>query len=227
MRSQLIGRYILRETLGVVFMGVALFWTAGRMDWWQAWAALAVMLAWIVATAFVIILKYPNLLAERLGPRPGTKSWDKAILSLVGLIQLIRYCIAGLDRRWSWTAEFPLSAQVTALGLCALSYALFIWAIASNPFFSQTVHIQTESGHTVVTRGPYQIVRHPAYAGAILYELVVCILLNSWLALATSGISALLLFLRTILEDRTLQAELAGYRDYARQVRYRLLPGIW
>jgi protein-S-isoprenylcysteine O-methyltransferase Ste14 len=99
--------------------------------------------------------------------------------------------------------------------------------MASNAFFSQIVRIQYDRGHTVVTNGPYRYVRHPAYVGMILFELAMSTLLASWWALIASGLCAILFILRTALEDRTLQAELTGYVDYARQVRYRLLPGIW
>jgi protein-S-isoprenylcysteine O-methyltransferase Ste14 len=208
-------------------MGVALFWSAGRIDWWQAWGALAVMFGWITATAIVILRFNPDLLAERLGPRKGAKPWDTAILSSLGLVTLARYIIAGLDQRYEWTDGFPLAIQIAALIVCALSYTVFVWATASNAFFSQIVRIQVERGHAVVTGGPYRYVRHPAYLGAILYELAVPILLGSWWSLIISGVSAILLILRTALEDRTLQVELTGYVDYARQVRYRLLPGIW
>jgi protein-S-isoprenylcysteine O-methyltransferase Ste14 len=213
--------------MGIVIMGLALFWSAGRVDWWAAWAALAVMVAWIVATAIVIIRTNPDLLAERLGPRKGAKSWDTAILSILGLTQLARYIVAGLDQRYGWTGGFPIAAQVFGFVVCALGYALVVWATASNAYFSQVVRIQAERGHAVATGGPYQYMRHPAYLGSILYELAVPILLASWWALAISVLNAVLLILRTALEDRTLQAELAGYIDYARQVRHRLLPGVW
>jgi protein-S-isoprenylcysteine O-methyltransferase Ste14 len=227
MDTKLIARYAVRETMGIVVMGMALFWSAGRIDWWPAWGAIAVMLGWITATAIVILRSNPDLLAERLGPRQGAKPWDTAIMSTVGLVQLVRYIVAGLDQRYGWTGGFPVAVQVTALIVGALGYALIVWATASNPFFSQIVRIQVERDQTVATGGPYHHVRHPAYAGAILYELAVPVLLASWWALAISGLNAILLILRTALEDRALQAELAGYVEYARQVRYRLLPGIW
>lgn len=220
-------RYAIRETLGLLSMGVALFWSAGRLDWWPGWAVLAVMAAWIAATAIILIRVNPGLMAERLGPRKGAKPWDTVIMSLLGLIQLARYIIAGLDQRHGWTGGLPAAAQLVALALCVLGYALVVWATASNAFFSQIVRIQAERGHTVVRGGPYRYVRHPAYIGAILFELAVPVLLASWPALIISGLSVLLLILRTALEDRTLQAELSGYTGYARQVRYRLLPGIW
>ncbi len=227
MNTKLIARYALRETLGLIVMGVTLFWSAGQIDWWPAWAALAVMTAWTIATAIVILRFNPALLAERLGPRKGAKPWDTAIMSILGLTQLVRYILAGLDQRYGWTGGLPLAAQMASLLLCVLGYALFVWATASNAFFSQIVRIQSERGHTVVTGGPYRFVRHPAYIGAILYELAVPILLNSWWAFIVSSIGAALLILRTALEDHTLQSELIGYADYARQVRYRLFPGIW
>jgi protein-S-isoprenylcysteine O-methyltransferase Ste14 len=227
MDTKLIARYAIRETMGIVIMGVALFWSAGRIDWWPAWASIAVMLAWITATAIVIFRLNPDLLAERLGPRKGAKPWDTAIMSVLGLTQLVRYVVAGLDQRYGWTGGFPFAAQIAALTVCVLGYALVVWATASNTFFSQIIRIQSERGHTVATGGPYHYVRHPAYVGAILYELAVPNLLASWWALIASGLNAVLLILRTALEDRTLQAELTGYDDYARQVRYRLLPGVW
>ena len=227
MNTRLIARYIVRETLGIVIMGVALFWSAGRIDWWPAWAALIVMLAWIVGTAIVILYHNPSLLAERLGPRKGAKPWDTAILSVLGLTQLLRYILAGLDQRYGWTGGFPPAAQLSALIVCALSYALVVWATASNAFFSQIVRIQPERGHSVAAGGPYQYVRHPAYVGAILYEIAVSVLLASWWALVAGGLNTILLIIRTALEDRTLRAELTGYADYARRIHYRLFPGIW
>ena len=227
MDAKLVVRYVVRETMGIVVMGVALFWSAGRIDWWPAWASISVMLAWITATAIVIFGYNPNLLAERLGPRKGAKPWDIAIMSILGFTQLARYIVAGLDRRYEWTGALSLTAQIAALTVCVLSYALVVWATASNIFFSQIVRVQSERGHTVVTGGPYHYVRHPAYAGAILFELAVPVLLASWWAFVPSGLNVFLLILRTDLEDRTLRAELTGYVDYARRVRHRLLPGIW
>ncbi len=227
MNTRLIVRYAVRETLGLVSMGVALFWSAGRVDWWPGWGALGVMAGWIVATAIVILRSNPELLAERLGPRKGAKPWDTAIVSVLGLTQLARYIVAGLDARYGWSGEMPVGVQAVALALCALSYGVFVWATASNAFFSQVVRIQKERGHAVVTGGPYRYVRHPGYAGAILHELAVSFLLGSWWSLIAGGLGALLLVLRTALEDRTLKAELEGYLDYASRVRRRLVPGVW
>ena len=227
MNTKLVIRYAIRSTLNILGMGVALFWAAGRIDWWPAWGAIAVMLAWLTAMPIVSIRTNPGLMADYLGSRKGDRSWDMAIVSLLGLVQLIRYIVAGLDQRYVWTGGFPPAVQLAALMVCFLGYALFVWATASNTYFSQIIRIQSERSHAVATGGPYHTIRHPAYAGAIAYELAVAILLASWWAIIPSVLCVILLILRTALEDRTLQAELPGYTDYSRLVRHRLLPGIW
>jgi len=227
-RTKLVVRYVVREALSLAGMGVALFWSAARIDWWAGWAALVVMGVWIAATAVIVLHLNPALLAERLGPREGAKSWDAAIVSSLGLVTLVRYIVAGLDQRYGWTGGLPVAAQLAGLAVGAVGYdLLFVWATVSNAFFSQVVRIQPERGQTVVSGGPYRYVRHPAYIGAIVYELAAPVLFASWWAMIPSGLAAILLIVRTALEDRTLQAELAGYAEYARRVRYRLVPGVW
>ncbi|HEX7976533.1 MAG TPA: isoprenylcysteine carboxylmethyltransferase family protein, partial [Anaerolineales bacterium] len=206
---------------------VALFWSAGRMDWWAAWAAIAVWLVWCAMSDTLLLRTNPDLMAERLAPPKGAKTWDRAIVSVFRLSTLARYILAGLDQRYGWTGGFPLAVQIAAGMVCVLGNTLLAWAMASNPFFSQIVRIQSDRGHAVVANGPYCYVRHPAYVGMIVFELAMSTLLASWWALLASGLSVILLIYRTAREDRTLQAELTGYVDYARQVRYRLLPGIW
>lgn len=227
MNTKLTALYILDQVLGILGMAVALFWSAGRINWWAAWAAIAVWLAFYAAMDILLLRFNPELMAERLSPPKGAKAWDRAILSLLRLTQLARYILAGLDQRYGWTVGFPVAAQLAGLVVCVLSYALLAWAMTSNAFFSQIVRIQSERGHAVVTRGPYRYVRHPAYVGMILFEPAMSTLLASWPAIIAGGFCAILLILRTAFEDRTLQAELSGYGNYARQVRYRLLPGIW
>jgi len=227
MNLQLVLRFAIREIMGAAFLGVALFWSAGRVNWWPGWALVAITLVWSVSTLIVILRFNPDLLAERLGPRKGAKPWDTAIMGIVGAVTLLRLIVAGLDQRYGWTGGVSLAAQIAALLVSVLGYAQVVWATASNAFFSQIVRVQSERGHTVATTGPYRFVRHPAYFGAILSELAVPILLASWWALIPGVLNAVLFVLRTALEDRTLQTELTGYADYACQVRYRLLPGIW
>jgi protein-S-isoprenylcysteine O-methyltransferase Ste14 len=227
MDKKLVAFFFLGQILSIASAGVAMLWSAGRIDWWPAWAVMAVWLVWFTVEDITLLRFNPGLMAERLIPPKDAKSWDSAILSILRLTQLARYIVAGFDQRYGWTNDFPLTAQIVALTVCVLSTALFFWAMISNAFFSQVVRIQFDRSHTVATGGPYRYVRHPAYISTILYELALSTLLASWWAIIIGGLCAILLTLRTAFEDRTLQTELNGYADYSSQVRYRLIPGIW
>ncbi|HEY4723917.1 MAG TPA: isoprenylcysteine carboxylmethyltransferase family protein, partial [Anaerolineae bacterium] len=157
----------------------------------------------------------------------GAKTWDTALLGLYGVAMMIMWIVAGLDMRYAWSSGILPPAQIVAGLMVIAGYALVVWATGTNAFFSQVVRIQTERGHTVVSSGPYRLVRHPAYVGMILVALSSPIMLGSWWALIAGVVSAALVVTRTALEDKTLQAELAGYKDYAERTRYRLLPGVW
>lgn len=227
MKTKGIVLYFLDEILSLVGVGVALFWSAGRMDWQAGWAALGVWVVWFTAMDIVVLRFHPDLMEERLAPPKGAKTWDRILVSVLRMVELARYILAGLDQRFGWTEGFAMGWQIAAGIACILSIAMFQWAMASNAFFSQVVRIQSEHGHAVAMGGPYRIVRHPGYAGMIVFELGMSGLLGSWWAIFAGGVCAMLLVLRTALEDRTLQAELAGYAGYARQVHYRLIPGVW
>jgi protein-S-isoprenylcysteine O-methyltransferase Ste14 len=144
-----------------------------------------------------------------------------------GILQLAVFVVAGLDHRFGWSAAMSAGAQLVALITCSLGYSLVVWATSSNAFFSQIVRIQAERGHKVVSGGPYRYLRHPAYAGGVLTNLSIPILLGSWWGIILGLLNAALMMLRTALEDRTLKAELPGYLEYSLHVRRRLVPGIW
>lgn len=219
--------FIFGQLISLAAAGVAMFWPAGRLDWLPAWAILAVWLVWFAAEDFVLLRYNPELIRERLAPPKDAAAWDRAILSVIRLLELARYLLAGFDQRYGWTSNFPLAAQWSGLAACLLSTGLFHWSMASNRFFSQVVRLQIERGHTVTAGGPYRFVRHPAYLAMIVFEVAISSVLGSWPAILVGGVCALLFILRTALEDRSLQAGLAGYAEYARRVRYRLLPGVW
>lgn len=223
----IVARWVLDRTTRLVGGTALLLIAAGRIDWAAAWAYQALTTAWVVGTAAFWIPGNPELLAERMAPRKGAKTWDIWIMSIVGLALLALYVVAGLDERHGWSVGIATAGQIAGGVVMALGYALTLWATAANRFFSSIVRIQAERGHAVATAGPYRWVRHPAYVGGILSYLAGPILLGSWWALVPGGLSALLMLVRTALEDRALQRELAGYREYAGRVRYRLVPGVW
>ena len=224
-----ITKWILQAALGLVAYGLILFLPAGRVDWIWGWAQLIVVALFMAAHPLLLIPINPELLAEReKGFRDeGVKSWDKWIAGLAAGTLLPLWVVAGLDVRFQWTSGMPLILHLCGLLANILGYGLFLWAMVSNAFFAEGVRIQQERGHSVATGGPYRYVRHPGYAGAILAALATPFLLGSLWALIPAALSATLYVARTSLEDRTLREELPGYGDYAKQTRWRLLPGLW
>jgi len=213
--------------MGVLFVAATLFIPAGRWKWVWGWALVGIYAVWVSANALILIPRSPELLAERAQRKKGIKDWDAVLMSIVGILTLCKHIVAGLDVRYGWTVGIPLWLQIVTLAIAVLGYALGTWAMAVNAFFSQIVRIQKDRGHAVVTGGPYQFVRHPGYVGTIAFELATPIMLGSLWALIAGVVAALLVVVRTALEDRTLRKELEGYTEYVQQTRYRLLPGVW
>ena len=198
--------------------------SAGRLDWVWPWAYLGVG---IVILAINMLILSPELMAERGQPRENVKDWDKVLTSLIAFPILALLIVAGLDERFGWSPQLALVVHLIGLAFIALGQGLFTWAMASNMFFSTAVRIQMDRDHTVASGGPYRYVRHPGYVGLIVSLFATALALGSLWALMPAGLAAVLLGVRTALEDKTLLEELEGYEEYAAQTRYRMLPGIW
>ncbi len=207
-----------------VFLAASMFISAGRFDWLWAWAYIV---AGIVLMVVNTLLMPRELIALRGEVREGAKPWDRKITALSLLPTTAIPIISGLDERFGWSPEMGVAVNLAGLALMFLGQGLFTWAMVSNPFFSTMVRIQTDRGQTVATGGPYRWVRHPGYVGYTLSAVSTALLLGSLWALVPAFLTGVLLVVRTALEDRTLLEELPGYEEYARQVRYRLVPGVW
>jgi protein-S-isoprenylcysteine O-methyltransferase Ste14 len=208
----------------LVILAASLFLSSGRLDWGMAWAYLGLYVGMIVATGLVI---ERDLIAERARVGEGTKDWDRVLGSLsMLLVTPGALIVAGLDERFGWS-QIALAVQIVAIGFVILGSALTVWAMASNKFFSSTVRIQKERGHAAVSDGPYGLVRHPGYLAWCISAPAIPLMLGSLWALIPGLLGMCALVIRTSLEDRTLREELPGYQNYARRVRYRLLPGLW
>ena len=173
--------------------------------------------------------RHPDILAERarsMGMN-DTKPWDKFLAPAMGLGSVFTLIVIGLDKFFGWTQPFPLPVKIIALILILLGFVLGSWALMENRFFSGVVRIQTDRGHHVVTTGPYRFVRHPGYVGALWSYLAMPFFLDSVWAFIPTGLLVIVVFLRTHLEDKTLQAELPGYKEFIQKTKYRLLSGIW
>ncbi len=209
-------------------MATILFFAAGRTGWPMAWLYIALFSASSLISSLILILDKPELVAERTGVKGDVRNWDKLIAPLaIVYVPMTMWLVAGVDARYGWSGPLPVELQLGMLAIAVPAILLANWAMKSNEFFSLFFRIQRERGHHVVTGGPYRYLRHPGYAGGLAFNLVTPLLLGSLWALIPAAIIASLFVLRTALEDRALRAELDGYTDYTRRVRYRLLPGIW
>ncbi len=203
---------------------------AGDFGWWQAWVFALLIFAAGVGGRLWAERRHPGLLAERTSftSAAGVKPWDKVLAPLMAIsVGFPLVIVAGLDHRYGWSARFPPWLNLLGLTLIAAGYALAVWALVENRYFSGVVRIQTERGHSVCDSGPYRLVRHPGYAGNLLALPGVVLALSSLWTLIPAALALVIALTRTALEDRALQEDLPGYAAYTRRVRYRLLPGIY
>lgn len=204
-----------------------LFGVAGTWNWPAAWAYLALLTSGMIA-ASVVFVKVPGLAEERARHWRHGKRWDRPLVLIIGLLgPILIQLTCGLDKRFGWSSAPSSYLQAAAAAAAAAGVAVTAWSMAVNPFFSATVRIQSDRGHTVVARGPYRFVRHPAYAAMLIVTLASPLLLGTLWGLVPAGLVAGVVLARAALEDRTLHAELPGYAAYAARVRYRILPGVW
>ncbi len=207
--------------------GLILLLGAGRLDWAWAWVLLGIYVASVAGNSVFLMRTNPETAAERGRPKE-TKGWDKVVSGLWGLAQYLALpLVAALDVRFGWTGGLALTWHVAGAVVLAAGLGLFGWARITNACFSTAVLTQDDRGQRVCRSGPYRAVRHAGYVGAILQTLGVPALLGSWWALVPGIAAVALIVVRTALEDGTLRAELPGYRELGREVRYRLMPGLW
>ncbi|MGD8832149.1 MAG: isoprenylcysteine carboxylmethyltransferase family protein [Pseudomonadales bacterium] len=223
-------RQWIRLVVAYVLIPLILLICGGDVGWWQAWFYSLLILAAGIGGRIWAEQRHPGLMAERQDSRniQNAKAWDKVLAPLMAVsVGYPMVLVAGLDHRYSWSSEFPLWLIVIGFILIALGYAFATWALAENRFFSSVVRIQADRGHVVCDSGPYRFVRHPGYAGNILALWGIVLGLGSLWTLIPAAVASTIAVIRTVLEDQTLQDELPGYREYARRVRYRLIPWIY
>jgi protein-S-isoprenylcysteine O-methyltransferase Ste14 len=211
----------------LLILAAALFVPSWRWDWGMAWAFVGVSAGVLIVGGIGLLRINPGLVAERTRMGEGTKGWDKVLTVLYGLMGITTLFVSGLDKRYGWSGGVPLAVQLAMLVLFVLSDLFAFWAMWSNAFFATTVRIQDEREHAVAQNGPYRYVRHPGYSGWLVCNIVPPLILDSFWAFIPAFLTVSIILIRTAAEDRTLHEELPGYREYAQQTRYRLLPGVW
>ncbi|PKL59170.1 MAG: isoprenylcysteine carboxylmethyltransferase family protein [Methanomicrobiales archaeon HGW-Methanomicrobiales-4] len=181
----------------------------------------------VIATIILALWVSPSLIEERSERRDGVKKWDQKIVFLLSFFGSLTLLLAGLDHRFHWTDSFSPILQISGLCMFILGYGIVIIAGITNTFFSGVIRIQSERGHCVITGGPYRYIRHPGYLGLIFCMIAEPLMFNSLCAVIPTVCTVILFLIRTYFEDCTLKDELSGYSEYSRQIRFRIIPGIW
>lgn len=222
-------RVVFQLLLIVVIFPLLPLLISRHWDWWESWVYALVSVAGFILSRALAAQRHPDILAERARSMEmkDAKSWDRILAPMLAIGSLFILIAAGLDKLLGWTSPFSLTARIVSLAVIVMGYIFGSWALIENRFFSGVVRIQSDRDHRVVTTGPYRLIRHPGYAGALWTYLAIPILLDSLWAFIPTVLLIGVLVLRTSLEDRTLQAELPGYKEFTQKTRYRLFPGIW
>jgi protein-S-isoprenylcysteine O-methyltransferase Ste14 len=211
----------------VVILAALLFVPAGRLDWPQAWVFVIVFGLFLLFYAIWGAFRDPEQVQERSRVASNVKNWEKVIIGLYTALLPVFLIVAALDAgRFRWSTV-PAALQAIGWAGMALAGGLVYWTVATNTYLSRLARIQADRGQTVITSGPYQYVRHPMYLGIIVLFLGLPLALGSFYALIPGLLIGILFVARTAKEDVMLQEELAGYAEYAKQVRWRIVPGLF
>ena len=214
---------ITKYLAGVVLVGLLLFLPAGTLLWPRGWLFMGVLFVPMLAAGVVMMLKSPALLRRRLNAKEKEME-QKQNIALSGGMFVLGFLLATLDYRFGWL-QLPAWISGCAAALFLAAYALFAEVLRENEYLSRTVEVQ--AGQRVIDTGLYGIVRHPMYAATLVLFLMMPLVLGSLIALIPFLLYPVIIARRIRNEEQVLERELAGYRDYERRVKYRLIPPLW
>jgi protein-S-isoprenylcysteine O-methyltransferase Ste14 len=217
---------IVSTLIGAVLFAALVFGGAGTLDYWQGWLFFAVFEGCSIAFGIYLAITNPKLLERRMsaGPLAEKETSQKIIMTfvMIGFVALL--LVPALDRRFGWSSV-PPSVVVVGYALVALAFAIFFYVLRANSYAAST--IQVFEGQTVASNGPYALVRHPMYSGALILLFGMPLALGSWWGLPIAVLFLPVLAWRLLDEERFLAKNLPGYAEYMRKVPYRLAPQVW
>ena len=214
---------LMKFACGAALVGLLIFLPAGSIHYARGWLLMALLFVPMLIAGFVMLFKSPAFLEKRLDAREK-QATQKGVLAFSGLMFIGGFVVAGLDFRFGWS-RVPSGVVIAASVLFLLAYALYAEVMRENAYLSRTIKV--EEGQTVVDTGLYGIVRHPMYSATILLFLMIPLILGSWYALIIFAFYPTIIIVRLKDEGALLSRELAGYENYKKKVKYRLLPFIW
>ncbi len=206
-----------------IFICLLLFLPAGTFDFWQVYVYVGMILILVFAATSYFLKHDPELVERRLRSREKQDT-QKAVMLGMLVVVILMYVIPGLDRRFGWS-DVPTLVVLVADFLVAVGYLFIAFVMKTNSYASRIVEV--EEGQQVIKTGPYAVVRHPMYTGAVFMYLASPVALGSWWGIVPAIIMPLILIPRILNEEKVLRDELTGYSEYCTEVRWRLLPYVW
>ena len=214
---------IIKFLLGVVLIGLLIFLPAGTLNYFNGWLFMIVLFVPMFIAGIVMMIKNPSLLASRLDAKETQKE-QGIVIKLSGLMFVVGFILAGLDFRYGWIKLPSWLPYIFAI-LFILGYILFGFVLKQNTYLSRTIKV--EEGQTVVDTGLYGVVRHPMYMATLLMFLSMPLILGSLVSFFVFLMYPILIGIRAVNEEKLLEKELKGYKEYKQKVKYRIIPFIW
>ena len=208
---------------GLLMVGLLIFLPAGTLAFPYGWLLIGLLFGPMLIAGFVMLAKSPGFLKKRLDAKEK-QTTQKGVLAFSGLMFIAGFAVAGLDFRFGWS-QMPAWVVIAASVLFLVAYGLYAEVMRENAYLSRTIKV--EEGQTVVDTGMYGIVRHPMYAVTILLFLMIPLVLGSWYALIVFAFYPAIIIVRLKDEEELLTRDLAGYAEYKKKVKYRLIPFVW
>ena len=223
MTKKLLIQAFIKYFSGLILVMLLLFLPAGTIQYWNAWLFIALLFIPMLLAGIILMFKNPDLLRRRLDAKEK-ESEQKIVVLLSGIMFLSGFILAGLNYRYQWT-KMPLSITVIAAILFLLSYILYGEVLRENEFLFRTIKVQ--KNQKVVDTGLYKIVRHPMYSSTIILFLTIPFILGSIYSFFIFLIYPMIIVIRTNNEEKVLEKELTGYKEYKKKVKYKLIPYLW
>ena len=221
--KELFVQAIVKFMLGVVLVGLFVFWPAGTVTFWNGWLFMGILFVPMFVAGIVMLRKNPELLKKRLNAKEKQKDQDM-VVKLSGLMFLVGFLVAGLNYRFAWYV-LPKSISIAAAVIFLIAYMIYAEVLRENTYLSRTIEVQ--ENQKVIDTGLYGIVRHPMYSATLLLFLAMPLVLGSLLSFVIFLAYPLIIAKRIQGEEKFLEKELEGYCEYKKKVKYRLIPFVW
>lgn len=223
MTKELFFQALLKFFAGVVLLGALIFLPAGTLYYWNAWLLMGILFVPMFLAGIVMMFKNPDLLKKRLNAKEK-EAEQSLVIKLSGLMFILGFVTAGLNFRFHWI-DLPKWVSWAAAVVFLLSYLLYAEVLRENTYLSRTIEVQ--ENQTVIDTGLYGIVRHPMYSVTIILFLAMPLVLGSLISFVIFLIYPFIISTRICNEEKVLEEGLAGYGEYKKKVKYKVIPFLW